>query len=150
LVLRALLHDLEDHDEAAQSTLEKAVTLAEPSGFIRLFVDQGPRMAELMRKLSGSRINKAYIAQILGAFSSAQPAPSYVSQGQLIEPLTERELEVLALLVKRRTNKEIAAELVISPGTVKQHAHNIYQKLNVKGRRQAVREAIALGILPPE
>jgi len=150
LVLRALLYDLEDHDEAAQSTLEKAVILAEPSGFIRLFVDQGPRIAELMRKLSGHRINKAYIAQILGAFSSAQPAPSYVSQGQLIEPLTERELEVLALLVKRRTNKEIAAELVISPGTVKQHAHNIYQKLNVKGRRQAVREAIALGILPPE
>ncbi len=86
----------------------------------------------------------------MGATQTARPALSSVSQGKLIEPLTERELEVLALLVKRRTNKEIAAELVISPGTVKQHAHNIYQKLNVKGRRQAVREAIALGILPPE
>ena len=103
-----------------------------------------------MRKLSGSRSNQAYIAQILAAFSSARPALSSISQGQLIEPLTERELEVLALIVKRRTNKEIAAELVIPPGTVKQHAHNIYQKLNVKGRRQAVREAMELGILPPE
>lgn len=150
LVLRALLHDLEDQDKAAQSTLEEALILAEPSGFIRLFVDQGPRIAELMRKLSGSRSNKAYIAQILAAFSSARPALSSVDQGQLIEPLTERELEVLALLAKRRTNKEIAAELVISPGTVKQHAHNIYQKMNVKGRRHAVREAIELGILTPE
>ncbi len=78
------------------------------------------------------------------------PTLSSVSQGKLIESLTERELEVLVLLAQRRSNKEIAAGLVISPGTVKQHTHNIYQKLNVKGRRQAVREAIELGILNPE
>lgn len=110
--MRALLHDLEDHDEAAQSTLEKAVTLAEPSGFIRLFVDLGSNIAKLLEELSRQGVAKEYIAQILAVFSSARPTLSSISQGQLIEPLTERELEVLAILVKRRSNKEIAAELV--------------------------------------
>jgi LuxR family maltose regulon positive regulatory protein len=65
----------------------------------------------------------------------------------LIEPLTDRELEVLELLSQRLTNQEIAEQLVIASGTVRQHTHNIYQKLNVKGRRQAVAIATELGIL---
>jgi LuxR family maltose regulon positive regulatory protein len=65
----------------------------------------------------------------------------------VIEPLTNRELDVLELMAQRLTNKEIAAQLIISSGTVKLHAHNIYQKLDVNGRRQAVAKATALGIL---
>ncbi len=148
--LQALYHDALNERATAIECLEKALELDRSGSFIRLFVDLGSNMAKLLEELSRQGVAKEYSAQILAAFSSARPALSSVDQGQLIEPLTERELEVLALLAKRRTNKEVAAELVISPGTVKQHAHNIYQKLNVKGRRQAVREAIALGILPPE
>ena len=148
--LQALYHDALNERATAIECLEKALELDRSGSFIRLFVDLGSNMAKLLEELSRQGVAKEYSAQILAAFSSARPALSSVDQGQLIEPLTERELEVLALLVKRRTNKEIAAELVISPGTVKQHAHNIYQKLNVKGRRQAVREAIELGILTPE
>ena len=65
----------------------------------------------------------------------------------LEEPLTDRELEVLALLAQRLTYKEIAAQLIISPGTVRQHAHHIYQKLDVKGRKQAISRATDVGIL---
>ena len=65
----------------------------------------------------------------------------------MVESLTDRELEVLALLVKRLTYKEIAAQLIISPGTVTQHVHNIYQKLGVRRRKQALAKATELGIL---
>ena len=148
--LQALLHNALDERATAIEYLEKALELNRSGSFIRLFVDLGSNMAKLLEELNRQVVAEECIAQILAAFSSARPALSSVSQGKLIEPLTERELEVLAILAQRRSNKEIAAELVISPGTVKQHTHNIYQKLNVKGRRQAVREAIELGILTPE
>ena len=87
---------------------------------------------------------------ILGAFADAARLDSEpAGNGQLIEPLTERELEILALLGKRYSNKEIAAELVISPVTVKRHAINIYQKLAVHNRHDAVEAAVALGLIPP-
>jgi ATP/maltotriose-dependent transcriptional regulator MalT len=72
------------------------------------------------------------------------------AQAQLVEPLTDRELEVLALLAQQLSNQEIADQLVISKGTVTQHTHNIYQKLNVSSRWQAVTEATRLGILISE
>ena len=75
------------------------------------------------------------------------PKTSLDSSALLIEPLTNRELEVLELMAQRLSNKEIATQLVISVGTVKQHAYNINQKLNVRGRRQAVAKASSLGIL---
>jgi len=73
--------------------------------------------------------------------------PTGDATGALVDPLTNRELEVLELMAQRLTNKEIAAQLVVSVGTVKQHAYNINQKLHVKGRRQAVAKATSLGIL---
>jgi len=92
----------------------------------------------------------SYINQIQSAFSGLHKAGYSMGMGELLEPLTVRELQVLELLRDRLTNKEIATQLVISPGTVKGHTIRIYQKLDVKGRRQAVEKAISSGILSSE
>ena len=166
LLLQTLAYHKQAQFDEALDTLERAVTLAEPGGFIRPFVELGPSMAFLLNQLRSRGVAPDYIPQVLAAFTEetkdqgrttkapdsppagvvGPPAPSRVSSS-VIEPLTDRELEVLELLAQRRTNQEIAAQLVISSGTVKQHTHNIYQKLNVKGRRQAVATATELGIL---
>ena len=91
-------------------------------------------------------VAQGYISQILDAFPGAEISELSVSRVALVEPLTDREMEVLGLLAQQLTNKEIAAELVISHGTVKQHTHNIYRKLGVNTRRQAVTKAAELGI----
>jgi LuxR family maltose regulon positive regulatory protein len=180
LALQAQLYDAEGDQPAALDALEHAITLAEPGGFIRLFVDLGPRMARLLDRLLRQRGAKGsiapdYVDQILAAFPSetegdadagirrtTQPSLSSADLGpqstpskagrdssSLIEPLTPRELEVLELLGRRMTNKEIAEELVVSPVTVKTHTLNIYRKLDVRTRRQAVTRARELGILDP-
>ena len=149
LALQALLHDARRERSAAMEALEQAVALAEPGGVIRVLVDLGPRMAALLHQLAAQRAHPGFIARLLDAFPAARgPAPA-PSQPSLIEPLSERELEVLALLAWRLSNKEIARELCISPMTVKHHTVNIYQKLLVQGRREAVSRAVELGILPP-
>jgi LuxR family maltose regulon positive regulatory protein len=153
MALQALLCDAQGEGKAALDLLERALALARPGGTLRLFVDLGPRMANLLGQLQeGERAGNgsaSYVRRILSAFAASQPTPAPASQEGLIEPLTEREMEILALLERRLSNKEIAARLVIAPGTVKSHTIHIYQKLNVNGRRQAVNQARALGILPP-
>jgi LuxR family transcriptional regulator, maltose regulon positive regulatory protein len=148
LALQALLHDARHERSAAMDALRQAVALAEPGGVIRAFVDLGPRMAALLRQLAAQEIGPAgFIATLLAAFPAARdPAPA-LRQPDLIEPLSERELEVLALLAQRLTNKEIAHALSISPMTVKRHSSNIYQKLAVGGRREAVAKAAVLGLV---
>jgi LuxR family maltose regulon positive regulatory protein len=150
LALQALLDDAQDDQVGALDKLERAIHLAEPGGFIRQFVDLGPRIAYLLMRLGQQDVYQDYVAQILKAFPQAQPAPLSAAQEQLVEPLTNRELEVLALLAQQLSNKEIAEKLVISKGTVTQHTHNIYRKLNVSSRWQAVTEAEGLGILISE
>ncbi len=154
LALQALLHDAQRDEQAALARLQQAVSLAEPGGFIRLFVDLGPRMASLVARLRWTGILPAYAAQILQAFgeptaavSRPQAAVSPMSQMELVEPLTDREHDILILLAQRLTAKEIAQALVISPMTVKRHAANIYSKLQVNGRREAVAKATSLGLL---
>ena len=133
--------------------LESALKLAEPSGFIRVFVDLGPQMADSLSRMKSDPRWSEYIAQILAAFpaqqlpTEAQSAERPSASHHLEEPLTNRELQILKLLREHLTNKEIAAQLVISPGTVKGHTIRIYQKLDVKGRQQAVEKAVTLGIL---
>ena len=150
LALQALLADASGDQSSALTSLEKALGLAHPGGFIRLFVDLGPHMAGLLAQLNGDNSLGEYIEQIRSAFLGSQKMTPPISQEELHEPLTNRELQILELLQGRLTNKEIAAQLVISPGTVKGHTIHIYQKLEVKGRRQAVEKAIALGILAPQ
>jgi LuxR family maltose regulon positive regulatory protein len=149
LALEAMLHDADDDEQAAFAALEQSLALAQPGGFIRLYVDLGPQMAGLLRRLPQRELHTAYINAILSSFADATALePRSAGNGQSIESLTGRELEILELLAKRYSNKEIAAELVISPGTVKRHTVNIYQKLHVHNRRDAAEAAIALGLIP--
>ena len=162
LALQALLQDAQGDERAALALLEQAVLMAEPGGFIRLFADLGPRMAGLLVRLRRTGVAQGYTGQILKAFgddTSAAPnqraaeraasgtAVSPTGRPGLIEPLTDRQREVLALLAQRMSNKEIAHALTLSPQTVKKHAYSIYQKLQVNDRREAVAKATRLGLL---
>jgi LuxR family maltose regulon positive regulatory protein len=159
LALQALLRDAQGEESAALEVLRQAITLAQPGGFIRLFVDLGPGLAQLLNRLDLDDEGLRYVGQILAAFRSdgeagagealepsAQETASVIHQ-PLLEPLTNRELEILGMLTNRLSNKEIASQLNISPATVKRHTENIYQKLGVPGRREAVAKATALGLL---
>ena len=149
LAIEAILYAANNDEEAALTALEESLALAQPGGYIRIYVDLGTKIADLLRQLQRRGAYPEYITSILKAFSTA-PAGSKPDQAQqMAEPLTDRETEILELLAKRYSNKEIAAELVISPATVKRHTINIYQKLSVHKRREAVKAASALGLIPP-
>ncbi|HEY53621.1 MAG TPA: AAA family ATPase [Caldilineae bacterium] len=148
LPLQALAYQKQGKVDRALTYMESAVTLAEPDGWIRPFLELEPGMISLLNELAQKGVAQDFIAQIVAAFPLSPPDVAVADQSRLPEPLTDRELEVLALLARRYRDKEIAAELFISPATVRRHASNIYQKLQVSGRRQAAEKAIALGILP--
>jgi LuxR family maltose regulon positive regulatory protein len=139
--------------------LEQAVAMAMPGGWIRPFVELGPPMANLLRQLTKQGRAAGYSQKILEAFDDqgygAAPdvpgrrratGPLHTSEG-LIEPLTNREEEILELLGERLRDKEIADKLFISAATVKSHVKHVYEKLHVSSRREAVARATALGIL---
>jgi LuxR family maltose regulon positive regulatory protein len=148
LLMGALLEQKLGDEAAAFNKLEEAIHLAEPNGILRPFVDLGPRMAVKLEGLREQGYSKKYINRILKTFPKTSVEIQSSKEDQIVEPLTERELEILTLLAMQLSNKEIAERLVISKGTVKQHTHKIYQKLGVNGRWQAVTEATRLGILP--
>jgi LuxR family maltose regulon positive regulatory protein len=147
LALQAMLYQAQNKTRAADETLAQAIELAQPGGFIRLFVDLGPKMAILLNRLCAQGTAVDYIRHILAAFPDSRPMSNITPSQHLIESLTEREMEVLGLLAQRLSNKEIAQILFISAETVKRHTINIYQKLGVESRRQAVAKASALGLL---
>ena len=153
LALQALALAAQSHTEEALDRLEQAVTLARPGWLVRTFIDLRSPLVGLLRQLTNRGVVSDYLSHILEAFDSQSEiqklAQSTDGKSQIIEPLTERELEVLALLGERLTNQEIAQQLVISPKTVKRHASNIYEKLGVNNRRHAASLARDLGILPP-
>ena len=157
LGLQARAHQALGASSVALDELEGALRLAEPAGRVRVFVDLGASMARLLARYAARRGISPYLTRLLAACGStpASPASTALSQDsaarplQLVEPLTRRELEILQHLQARRTNDEIAQALYLSVDTVKKHTKNIYQKLQVEGRRHAVVQAIALGLLPP-
>jgi LuxR family maltose regulon positive regulatory protein len=154
LALQAVTHAAQDAPAEALTVLARAVLLAEPGGLIRPFLEPGVRMADLLRQLVAQGPASAHARRLLEEFGSAPAAKPVVSdrapQPELLaETLTWREAEVLGLLAARLSNKEIAHHLSISTETVKQHATNIYQKLQVGGRREAVNRARSLGLLAP-
>ncbi len=154
LAVLALAQSAQGREAAALETLAAAVELAQPQPYIRTFVDLGPPMAGLLYKLAQSGVAAEYIGRLLGAFplaarNSLAVAAAAQRDDEIIEPLSERELEVLGLLAERLSDKEIAARLRISPLTVRRHSVNLYQKLHVNSRRQAVSRGQALGLLRP-
>jgi LuxR family maltose regulon positive regulatory protein len=154
LMLQALALQTGGDIAQAMTTLERALTLAEPGGYIRIFVDEGPPMGRLLYEALSRGIAPDYVQRLLAAFPDADPEQSERSKSpvlasEMVEPLSERELEVLELIAEGLTNREIAAHLYLSLHTVKGHARNIYGKLAVSNRMKAVARGKALGILPP-
>jgi LuxR family maltose regulon positive regulatory protein len=153
LILQALAFQAGGDIARAMATLEQALTLAEPGGFVRIFVDEGPPMARLLYEALSRGMAPEYVQRLLAAFpdvepEQASPLSAQAPESDLIEPLSERELEVLQLIAEGLTNPEIASRLFLSLHTVKAHTHNIYGKLGVHNRTQAVTRARALGVLP--
>ncbi len=142
--LRALA--LSDPD-AALDALQQALNLAEPEGYVRLFLDLGEPMQALLKRVAARGIAPRYVSRLLAAFDPSRQVASKTPQ-PLIEPLTDRELEVLHLLAEDLSNREIGERLFISLPTVKSHTRNIYGKLGVNDREEAVTRGQALGILP--
>ena len=148
LAMQALLYKRQKNAQLAEEALIEALYLAQPGGFIRVFVDLEPEMAGLLKHLYVQGFVSAFLQQVLKAFpATSKPIPNATQSAALIESLTERELEILSLLAQRLSNKEIADLLIISKETVKRHTSNIYQKLGVKSRRQAVASGYTLGLL---
>ena len=144
LVVQALAHQTRDDIPAALASLHRAVTLAEPEGYVRIFADEGPPLAALLRTLAKQGAAPGYVRQLLAAVSkTADSTPA--SQG-LIEPLSARELDVLRLLGTDLDGPEIARELIVSLNTLRTHTRNIYAKLGVNSRRAAVRRARELDL----
>jgi LuxR family maltose regulon positive regulatory protein len=153
LILQALALHVGGDTNRAMRVLERALTLAEPRGFYRIFVDEGSSMAHLLYDALAHGIASDYVNRLLQAFPIDEPkqvelSASQVSEFGYIEPLSEREIEVLQLVAEGLTNPEIAARLILSLYTIKTHTRNIYSKLGVNNRTQAVGKARALGILP--
>jgi len=152
LLLQALAFQARDDTARAMTALERALNLAEPEGFIRVFVDEGPPMAGLLYKALKRGIAPDYVRRLLAAFAIVEPektpSSSKIPQSELIEPLSEREIQVLQLIAEGLTNQEIASRLFLSQHTIKAHTRNIYGKLDVHSRTEAVARGRALGILP--
>ena len=169
-VLQTMALDKLGRDGEALAALKEVVALAGPLGWIRPFVEAGPPMVDLLTRLRQQNVSVDYIERILAAFPDTASStllpdlgatndkrefeaetvaqiPDSKIQNSLIEPLTNRELDVLELLAQRLQNKEIAEKLFVSPATVKSHLESIYQKLNVSKRREAVDKANALKII---
>ncbi len=153
MVLEAVALDAHGEKEEAQQVLGEALALAEPEGFIRIFVDEGQPMAHLLHQALNRGFALDYVRRLLSAFSDDEPVQadtttSPADQSSLAEPLSERELEVLQHIAEGLTNQEIANRLYLSHHTVKVHARNIYGKLNVNSRTQAIARSQELGLLP--
>jgi LuxR family maltose regulon positive regulatory protein len=145
LVAQALAHQLRDDLPAALAALGRALTLAEPEGYVRVFVDEGPAIAVLLRAAAKAGPTPSYARRLLAAIDG--PAAGVPVQRGLVDPLSARELDVLRLLGSDLDGPDIARDLVVSLNTVRTHTKNIYAKLGVNNRRAAVRRAEELGLL---
>jgi LuxR family maltose regulon positive regulatory protein len=150
LVLRALAYQKQGDRDASLSTLERALLQASPESYIRLFVDEGEPMLALLREMHARSRVPGYVSTLLSVFGEQhipEPPSISASPGALVEPLTEREREVLRLLLAGASNREIARRLVVSVNTVKRHVYNLCGKLGVQSRTQAIARARTLNLV---
>jgi LuxR family maltose regulon positive regulatory protein len=154
LVLQALAHEAQGVIPPALVPLERALTLAEPEGYVRIFVDEGTPMARLLLEAAARGIMPDYTGKLLAAFEAGEQRskgksrlPTSPSPQPLIEPLSQRELEVLRLLKTELSGPEIARELMIALSTVRTHTKSVYSKLSVNNRRAAVKRATELDLI---
>ena len=151
-VLLTVAHHAHGDKDKAVQLLGDALALAEQGGFIRIFVDEGPPMAELLMEAAAHGIVPDYVDRLLAVFEAEQRTSdekSYQPLTQpLVEPLSQRELEVLQLIAQGLSNREIGEQLYIALDTVKSHNRNIFSKLGVKNRTQAIGKSRSLELLP--
>ena len=136
---------MRDDIPAALGPLGRALALAEPEGYVRVFLNEGPPMVALLEAAARQGIATDYVRRLLAAPGRTGESPR--ANQTLVEPLSERELEVLRLLSTDLSGPDIARELVVSLHTVRSHTKNVYAKLGVNDRRAAVRRAGELGLL---
>ena len=153
LILQALSEEAKGNITAALKPLKHALSQAEPEDYFQIFIDEGPKMARLLYESFSQGISPDYVQRLLAGFPIVEPESKPPLLDQLpdsgwLEPLSNREVEVLQLISEGLTNQEIADRLYLSLFTVKGHARNIYGKLSVKNRTQAVAKGNSLGILP--
>jgi LuxR family maltose regulon positive regulatory protein len=144
LVLLALAHQTRGDISTALASLQRALTLSEPEGYVRVFLDEGAPMASLLAAVPERGIAPTYLRRLLAAVNKNKPGPS--AQQALIEPLSGRELEVLRLLGTDLDGPDIARQLIVSLNTVRTHTKHIYAKLGVSNRRAAVRRGKELNL----
>ena len=166
MLLKALALQARGDTDQAELTLTDCLALAEPEGYLRIFLDEGTPMEGLLAQWLANTPDgprRDYAARLLAGFASRSDAAGFAitsqaddpdapelqwANDQLIEALSPRELEVLDLIALGHTNKEIARQLIVSPGTVKAHTASIYRKLDVSNRTEAAARARQLGLLP--
>jgi LuxR family maltose regulon positive regulatory protein len=151
MVFQAVAHHAHGEKEQAVQLLGDALALAEPGNFIRIFVDEGPPMARLLSEALSQGIAPDYVQRLLAAFPDAQRISGISREREqstdLIDPLSDREIEVLRLMAAGYKYKEVADRLVISINTVRHHNRNIFSKLNVNSRVQAIERGRELDLL---
>ncbi len=165
LVVETLAFDARGDEARAMAALGRALSLAEPQGYVRTFVDEGEPMATLLQKWLRARrkeqlsspqnASPEYVSKLLTAFRrpsgsgalSTETGPLRSTQ-PLPEPLSERELEVLRLIAAGKSNREIAGQLFVTVDTVKKHLTHIFRKLGARSRTQAVVQARELRLIP--
>ena len=150
-VLHALAYQAQNDTKTAVASLEQALKLAEPEGYVRVFIEEGKPMANLLSAAIAQGIMPDYTGKLLIFFESGaekKTEKSHLPSDQpLIEPLSERELEVLRLIAQGLSNREICERLFIAMSTVKGHNRRIFGKLDVQRRTEAVARARELGLL---
>ncbi len=147
VLLRALAYQAQGDMPAAHACMERAVALAEPEGYVRIFAAEGPPLVPLLRAVAKQGARQNYARRLLAAAGGT--ATGSRTTLALIDPLSERELDVLRLLGSELGGPAIARELTVSLNTMRTHTKNIYAKLAVTSRRAAVRRAAELDLLPP-
>jgi LuxR family maltose regulon positive regulatory protein len=145
LILQALAYQGQGRTKEALNALDHALSLAEPEGFVRVFLDEGKPMARLLYQAAEQGIAPGFAGRLLAAFPAGEPMQR--EQVEMVDPLSEREMEVMQLIASGASNAEIAQELYITVGTVKNHVKNIYSKLNVHSRAQAIARSRELGLI---